>query len=147
MSVSSEQRFDPKFESQADDTETFARTALGSMSTAARAGVVNRTHRVVRQRAKVIQERRSQVRSLMVPLIVCSALLILTCLAVWTGLYQYQAAEAAEAVQADVASLAANDANNQFLVVLLWFVPVSIALLATVWFRRARNDADREIVR
>ncbi len=94
-----------------------------------------------------MQERRSHVRSLMVPLIVCSALLILTCLAVWTGLYQYQAAEAAEAVQADVAALAANDANNQFLVVLLWFVPVSIALLATVWFRRARNDADREIAR
>jgi hypothetical protein len=147
MNVSSEQRFDPEFESQADDSETFARAALGSMNTAARAGVVNRTHRVVRQRAKVMQERRSQVRSLMVPLIVCSALLILTCLAVWTGLYQYQAAEAAEAVQADVAALATNDANNQFLVVLLWFVPVSIALLATVWFRRARNDADREIVR
>jgi heme/copper-type cytochrome/quinol oxidase subunit 2 len=117
------------------------------MNTAARAGVVNRTHRVVRQRAKVMQARRSHVRSLMVPLIVCSSLLILTCLAVWTGLYQYQAAEAAEAVQADVAALAAADANNHLLLVLLWFVPVSIALLAAVWLRRARNGAEREIVR
>ena len=147
MSLSFEQ-LDPRFESQADDAEFFARTTLSSsMNTAARAGVVNRTHRVVRQRAKVMQARRSHVRSLMVPLIVCSSLLILTCLAVWTGLYQYQAAEAAEAVQADVAALAAADANNHLLLVLLWFVPVSIALLAAVWLRRARNGAEREIVR
>jgi hypothetical protein len=142
-----EQRFDPQFESGGDDAEGFARNALGSMNTAARAGVVNRTHRVVRQRAKVMQARRNHVRSLMVPLIICSALLILTGLAVWTGLYQYEAAEAAEAVQADVAVLAASDANNQFLVVLLWFVPVSIALLAAVWFRRDHNGSDREIAR
>jgi hypothetical protein len=139
--------FDPQFEFKADDSEAFARTALSGMSAAARSGVVNRTHRVVRQRAKVMQERRSHVRSLWVPLIVCSVLLILTCLAVWTGLYQYQAAEAAEAVQADMAALAANDANNQFLVVLLWFVPVSLAVLATVWFRRTHNGAERGIVR
>ena len=61
--------------------------------------------------------------------------------------YQYQAAEAAEAVQTDVAALAASDANNQFLVVLLWFVPVSLALLGAVWFRRARNSTDRETIR
>jgi hypothetical protein len=144
MSVSLGRQFDPQFESRADDSESFARAALSSVSTAARAGVVNRTHRVVRQRAKVMQARRSQVRSLMVPLIVCSALLILTGLAVWTGLDQYQAAEA---VQADVAALAANDANNQFLVVLLWFVPVSIVLLGAIWFRHTHSSAEREIVR
>jgi hypothetical protein len=139
--------FDPRFESQADDSEAFARAALGRVNTVARSGVVNRTHRVVRHRAKVLQARRSHVRSLWIPLIVCSALLILTCLAVWTGLYQYQAAEAAEAVQADVAALATNDVNNQFLVVLLWFVPVSMALLAAVWLRRVHNGAEREMVR
>jgi hypothetical protein len=65
---------------------------------------------------------------------------------VWTGLYQYQAAEAAELVQADVVALAASDANNHFLVVLLWFVPVSIALLGTIWFRRMHNG-ERETTR
>jgi transposase len=138
MSVSYEQGF----ESKTDDAETFARTALISMNTAARAGVVNRTHRVVRQRAKLMQARRSHVRSLMVPLIICSALLILTCFAVWTGLDQSQAAEAAEAVQADVAALAANDVTNHFLVVMLWFVPASIALMVTVWVRRSGNNAN-----
>jgi cytochrome c-type biogenesis protein CcmH/NrfF len=30
--------------------------------------------------------------------------------------------------------------------VLLWFVPVSIAVLATVWVRRSRNSTDREMM-
>ena len=137
------------FESQFDSQESavIARTALGSVDTGARASVVNRTHRVVRQRAKVMQARRSHVRGLMVPLIICSILLILTAVAVWSGLYQNQAAEAAEVVQADVAALALSDANNHFLVMLLWFVPVSIVLLGTLLIRRARNTGSRETVR
>jgi H+/Cl- antiporter ClcA len=111
----------------------------------ARAGVVNRTHRVVRERATVMQARRSHMRSLMVPLILCAAMLILTVVAVWSGLYQYQATEAAEAVQADVAALAASDANNHFLVLLLWFVPASLALLAAVWLRRAHKGRRRRV--
>ncbi len=112
---------------------------------AARGGVVNRTHRVVRQRAQMMRARRSRVRSLMVPLLICSALLILSIVAVWSG--QYDASEAAEAVQADVAALAASDATNHFLVVLLWFVPVSLALLAAFWLRRVRGTTESETVR
>jgi H+/Cl- antiporter ClcA len=137
---------DSQFDSQSQLSDS-ASYALSGVDSAARGGVVNRTHRVVRQRAKVMQARRSHVRSLMVPLIVCSALLILSIVAVWSGLYQYQAAEAAEAVQADVAALANNDANNEFLVMLLWFVPVSLAVLAAVWFRRFRTSVDHEAVR
>ncbi len=88
-----------------------------------------------------------RVRGLMVPLLLCSVLLLLTVAAVWSGLYQYQAAEAAEVVQADVAALAASDANNHFLVVLLWFLPVSIVLLGTFLFRRSRSGVDCETVR
>lgn len=121
----------------------FAGTVLGGVETAARDGVVNRTHRVVRHRAKVMQERRSHVRSLMLPLIICSALLILSIFAVWSGLYQPQATEAVQ----DVTASATTDANDQFLVVLLWFVPVSLALLAAVWFTRFRTSADRETIR
>lgn len=132
----------PHLESQ-DESAAFARAALGNVPLAVRAGVVNRTHRVVRQRAQVMQARRSHVRGLMLPLVLCSVFLILTAVAVWSGLYQYQAAEAAEAVQADVAALAAGEAINHFLVVLLWFVPVSIALLGAVVFRRFRSDRER----
>jgi len=66
----------------------------------------------------VIQAQRSRARSLMAPLAICSVLLILTCFAIWTGMYQYQAAEAA---QTDVAALATADTTNHFVVVLLWF--------------------------
>jgi hypothetical protein len=141
--------FEPQFNAQSEMSDPMLTgDMLTGTGAAARAGVVNRTHRVVRQRAKVMQERRSQVRSLMVPLIICSALLILVIVAVWSGLYQYEAAEAAEAVQADVAALAATtDANNHFLVVLLWFVPVSLAALAAVWLSRVRGGTDHRTTR
>jgi|HubBroStandDraft_2_1064218.scaffolds.fasta_scaffold518210_2 hypothetical protein len=138
--------FDPQFESKSQTVDR-AVSSLSGVSTAARGAVVNRTHRVVRQRAKVMQARRSHMRSLMVPLILCGVMLALTVFAVWSGLYQYQATEAAEAVQADVAALAATDATNHFLVVLLWFVPVSLALLAAIWLRRTPKGSESETVR
>ncbi len=131
-------------ESHVSDSAVFTLSSLDSGNMAARAGVVNRTHRVVRQRAKVLKERLSHVRSLMVPLVICSALLILTVAAVWSGLFE--SSEAAEAVQ-DVTSLAASDATDHFLVVLLWFVPVTLAVLGTVWFTRFQGDRNGEISR
>jgi hypothetical protein len=141
--------FNPQFESepQAVDAAILARNAVNGVDTMARSGVVNRTHRVVRARATVMQARRSHMRSLTVPLILCGVMLILTVVAVWSGLYQYQASEAAEAVQADVATLAASDANNHFLVLLLWFVPASLALLAAVWLRRTHKGRESGSVR
>jgi hypothetical protein len=50
-------------------------------------------------------------------------------------------------VQADVAALAASDANNHFLVLLLWFVPASLALLAAIWLRRAHKGREGGSVR
>jgi hypothetical protein len=144
MKASFEPQFESQFASLPNDSSVLARPAQDGIALGARACVVNRTHRVVRERAKSLHERRSKTRSLMIPLIVCASLLLLTCFAVWSGLYQYQAAEAAEAVQTDVAALAASDATNHFLVVLLWFVPVSIALLITVWVRRSRSNANDE---
>jgi hypothetical protein len=144
MSASLDSQFDSQFEPRAEDPAIFARSVLGSVDTAARAGVVNRTHRVIRQRAKVLQARRSYVRSLMVPLAISSVLLLLVCFAVWSGLYQFEATEAAEAVQADVAAL---DANNHLLVALLWFVPVTLALLGALLFRFRRSGGDRRTVR
>jgi hypothetical protein len=111
---------------------------------AASSSVVNRTHRVVRQRAQVLQARRSQVRSLMVPLVLCSALLILTVAAVWTGMYEYQGA--ADALQ-DVSSTIAAATEDEFMVMLFWFVPVTLAVLGTVWVTRSRSGTPSEIGR
>jgi hypothetical protein len=118
-----------------DDSRKFARTALDSMNASARASIVNRTHRVVRERAKTMQARRSRARSLWIPLAICSALLVILSTTVWTVLDQY-----------DVTANGVPDASNQFLVLLLWFFPMSMALLALVLFRRARKRADQEAV-
>jgi hypothetical protein len=115
------------------EARTLAREAMGNAMPTARASVVNRTHRVVRERAKTIAARRSRFRSLWIPLAVCSALLVILSTTVWSVLDQY-----------DVTPNGVPDASNQFLVLLLWFLPVSLALLALVLFRRARKHVDRE---
>jgi hypothetical protein len=111
---------------------------------AASSRVVNRTHRVVRQRAQVMKARRSYLRSLMVPLTICSALLILTIAAVWSGMYEYR--NAAGAIQ-DVSSTIASASEDEFMVMLFWFVPVTLAVMGTVWFTRARNGSANGISR
>jgi hypothetical protein len=108
------------------DSRSFARAAMGNVSP--RGSVVNRTHRVVRERAKTIAARRSRVRSLWIPMAVCSSLLVIICTAVWTALDQY-----------DVTPSGVPDAGNQFLVLCLWFLPVSMALLAVILFHRVRK--------
>jgi protein-S-isoprenylcysteine O-methyltransferase Ste14 len=141
MKASFDPQFDSQFHSLPGDSAALACSAQDGLTLGARACVVNRTHRVVRERATVMQARRSHARSLMVPLAISSLLLILIGLAIWTGMYQYQAAEA---VQADVTALATTDSTNHFVVVLLWFVPVSVALLAAVWIHRSRHNSNDE---
>ena len=118
--------------SSQDSSRTFARDAFADLDMSARASVVNRTHRVVRERAKTLAARRSRIRSLWIPVAVCSSLLVIICTAVWSALDAY-----------DVTPTGVPDASNQFLVLCLWFFPVSMALLAVVLFRRARK---REVV-
>jgi hypothetical protein len=115
-------------------SDPMVRSALADLHTSASASRVNRTHRVVRERAKALADRRSRIRSLYVPLAVCSSLLIILCTAVWNVLEQY-----------DVTPDGVPDASKQFLVLCLWFFPVSMALLAVALFRRARtkrNDGE-----
>jgi hypothetical protein len=111
-----------------DDSRSFTRESFAELDMSARASVVNRTHRVVRERAKTIAARRSRIRSLWIPLAVCSSLLVIICTAVWSALDAY-----------DVTPTGVPDASNQFLVLCLWFFPVSMALLAVVLFRRGRK--------
>jgi hypothetical protein len=100
----------------------------GARNIGARASVVNRTHRVVRERATMLAVRRSRIRSLWVPLAICSSLFVIICTAVWNVLDAYE-----------VTPNGVPDASNQFLVLCLWFLPVSMALLALVLFRRTRK--------
>ena len=116
--------------------QSSVKASLAEMNAAARPAMVNRTHRVVRERAKTLAARRSRIRSLWIPLAVCSSLLIILCTTMWTALDQYE-----------VTPNGIPDASNQFVVLCLWFFPVSMALLAVVLFRRARKHSDGETAR
>ncbi len=97
------------------------------------AAVVNRTHRVVRERAGLMQKRRSRLRSLGIPLAVCAAFVLMGSHSLWSLLEQYDFSTTG------VAGLP--DASAQFLPFLLWFLPVIGALLALAWRRRVHNQA------
>ena len=102
-----------------------------AINATAKAFMVNRTHRVIRERAKAMQTRRSKARSLWIPLLVCSSLILIFCSAVWSVLDEYE-----------LTPTGFPDASNQFFVLLLWFFPVSVALLALVWFRRTHTRSE-----
>jgi Fe2+ transport system protein B len=106
------------------------------MDSVARAALVNRTHRVVRARAQSMSERRKRLKSLSIPLMTCAALLVILSTAVWTALDQYE-----------LNPTGIPDASDQMLVFVLWFFPVSAALMAMIWFRRSRNQSSSEAIR
>jgi len=101
---------------------------MGSLNVAARASLVNRTHRVVRERARQMSSRRDRIRSLMVPLGVCAAMVVILVTAVWTLFDEYE-----------LVPTGFLDSRYQYMVLLLWFLPLSGVLLGMVWFTRLRG--------
>jgi RsiW-degrading membrane proteinase PrsW (M82 family) len=101
------------------------------MNFGARAQVVNRTHRIIREQALFLQERRSNSRSFAVPIAICSALMAFACYAMWAVLDGY-----------DLTPSGVPDASDQMFVLILWSLPVSAALLGFAWLRRARNRSE-----
>jgi hypothetical protein len=94
----------------------------------ARSGVVNRTHRVVREQALKQQEQKRKSRSLWVPLTIFSVLMIVTCYAIWGMLDGYE-----------LIPNGVPDASDQMMILLLWSLPVTAVVLALVWFKRGRD--------
>lgn len=94
---------------------------------------VNRTHRLVRERARSLQARRSLMRSLWLPLAVCSGLVLSLCAAVWTLLDQY-----------DLEPTGMPDPSQQMIVLIMWCLPLSVGLLAVVWVRRAGSRSENQ---
>ncbi len=78
-------------ELELEQAERSAKSATAGMSAAARAEVVNRTHRVVRERASKIQNQRSKMRSLWIPLAVSASLMVVLVFAVWSAVSDFEA--------------------------------------------------------
>lgn len=103
--------------------------ASSSTATAARTQLVNRTHRIVRERAQAIQSQRSRGRSLWIPMAICAAFLLILCTAIWSLLDQYE-----------MTPTGIPDASSQIFIFLVWFLPVTAAILALAWARRAHSE-------
>lgn len=102
--------------------------ADNEIQNAARARVVNRTHRIVREQALTMRAQREQKRNLWVPLAICSSLLMVICYAIWAVMDGY-----------DLTPNGVPDASDQVLIFLLWSLPVTLFVLALLWFRRGRG--------
>jgi hypothetical protein len=101
---------------------------MGSLNVVARASLVNRTHRVVRERARQMSSHRDRIRSLMVPMAVCASMVVILVTAVWTLFDEYE-----------LTPTGMLDSSDQFFVLLFWFLPISGVLLGMVWFTRMRG--------
>ena len=101
------------------------------LRTVASASLVNRTHRIVRERAVTIEAQKTKVRSLLIPLTVSAALLLAVVCAAWIMLDEY-----------DVTPVGLPDASNQIFVMMLWCLPISAIALAVVAFRRNGSRVD-----
>jgi hypothetical protein len=99
----------------------------------ARASVVNRTHRVVREQALAMREQRSRSRSLWLPIAICSPLLLLVCYAIYDSL------ETGEFSPTGVA-----DGSGQLFLLMIWLLPVTAFLVGLVLFRLGRNRSQQE---
>jgi hypothetical protein len=110
--------------------EMQARAAMRSLPLTADATRVNRTHRVVRERALAMQETRRQGRSLWLPLTIASAMLVIICYAVWTSVAQWDLVDGLTQSLPD---------GGQIMLISLWFLPVTATVLLFVWLRRSRN--------
>ncbi len=105
------------------------------LNAGASAAAVNRTHRVVRERAKTLAEQKRRVRSLWFPLLVSFGFLVSILFAVWSIL--------------DESELTTNgipDSSQNMMMLALWCIPLSVIVLVVVWFRRASansNDGSR----
>jgi hypothetical protein len=101
---------------------------LDLSSATARAAVVNRAHRVVRAEALTMREQKTKSRSLWVPLVLFSSLMLVICYAIWAMLDSY-----------DLLPNGVPDAADQMLLFLLWSLPVTALIVGLVWFKRGRG--------
>ena len=104
--------------------------ALTGQPVAARAHIVNRTHRVIREQALEMQAKRSRTRSLWIPIAIFSALISIIFIAAWFVLDAY-----------DLTPSGIPDASDQLIVWLIMIAPLSILLFGLVRYQRHRNGS------
>ncbi len=115
--------------SAVNQNDLFDAATTLSRNTAASSELVNRTHRVVRERALTMQQQKSRVRSLWFPLVISFGFLASLLYALWNMLDE-----------SEFFPDGIPDASQQMMLLLLWCLPVSAIVLAAVWFRRGSQN-------
>ncbi len=105
----------------------------------ARSAIVNRTHRVVRERAVAMQARKRRVRDLLLPFCICSAVLWMIAHAVWSTADQRLAG--IEGGVQRILSEVGSDAGGSLTMLVVWFLPISVITAASILLRRSRSMA------
>lgn len=123
------QELKTKLSEQTWEDATVVNSAM--LRATASASMVNRTHRIIRERATNMQAQKSNFRSLLFPLMVSAGLLLAVVCAAWVMLDEY-----------DVTPVGLPEPGQQLFVFMLWCLPISAVALAVVAFRRAGSKTD-----
>ena len=123
------QKLETKYSEQSWQDATIVNDTM--LCATASAAMVNRTHRIIRERATNIEAQKSRFRSMLFPSIVSAGLLLAVVCAAWVMLDQY-----------DVAPVGLPDSSQQIFVLMLWCLPISAVALAVVAFRLVGSKAD-----
>ncbi len=121
-------------------------SASPAVSAAARAAIVNRTHRVVRERAMNMRQRNKSHRELVLPLLICSAVLLLVCYAGWVVASGTGFGAVGSEIEQEAGKLFTGqtmDTGSPAFLLLLWFLPITVVTVAVVHLRRKRSSRDR----
>jgi hypothetical protein len=102
--------------------------ALHQVNAAATHALVGRTQRMVRERGSVMQSQKRLLRSLLLPILVCSAMVVMIAHSAWMVLEQPNP----EVVESSVSS-------TPLYLLTLWFLPLTAGVLVMIWFRRGRK--------
>ena len=137
MSATTARTQDSTQEQMAEQREIVA--ALQGVRIVADSALVSRTRRVVQERALAMQAQRRRTRDIWLACSICSALLIVMTHSLWNGLMQFDATSDALPNSAQML-----DGSAQLLVMMLWFLPVTAAVMALAVFKRTRNRRENE---
>ncbi len=86
-----------------------------------------------------MQARKRTVRDLLVPIVLCSGLLLMIATAVWTVADELHADGEGISVWKRVMELG-GDAGSSISILLVWFLPLSVITAAIVLLRRNRGS-------
>jgi hypothetical protein len=113
------------------EQEQFIHGAMNHIGSAASHSVVGRTQRLVRERATENQSQRRKLRALWIPLLVCSAMIIMIAHSAWTLVEQWSTQFAGT----DILSVT----STPLLLLTLWFVPLTMGVVVMILFSRGRS--------